>query len=441
QILHIVIEGKEKTVRPVFAFELGGRRVPVCGVHRERILAADGTERTVVFAAAGCGVYAFVGTSLDTLFQRYQGESAASRALVYEVPRDTPRGDLQVDTACVGSPSTKVLFWLTGVGVLAAAIKSMEDDGGVLESPPGLIPFPPAKSAVSTRSKGGGLVASLLPPPPPPAPLSMALTRYHIIFLFEDRWVAVSRITHEPVQQQDWATATYGALKGLSRDLHGEKLWLCSERHIFELSPEKEDRSVWTLLLRLDQFEDALAACKRAHQRNRVLAAHADWLFRKGRLVESAQKFAEATAVPFEHVALRFLGAGKKSALLEYLRCRLHKCPLDDQVTRALLGVWAVEMSLANLNDLKLHAHDAKGRAALDAERASLIELLKDCRDLDVHATIYHLLQSHGWLEELAIFAEARRDFTTVILHHVSRRDCISAIRKLADFQAAGASE
>lgn len=37
-------------------------------------------------------------------------------------------GDLQVDEACVGPPGTKVLFWLTGVGVLAAKVQSTIDE-------------------------------------------------------------------------------------------------------------------------------------------------------------------------------------------------------------------------------------------------------------------------------------------------------------------------
>lgn len=436
QILHVIIEAsKEKTVKPVFSFDIGTgtevRRIPVCGIQRD-----FSSEKLVVFAAAGCGIYAFVGTSIETVFQRSTGEGASARALVYEVPRDSPRGSLQIDDACFGSTPGRVLFWMTGVGVLAATIRTPLDvEAGVLESPPGIIPFPQKKAnAQQSRSTGGSLVASLLPPAPGPVPISMALTRLHILFVFEDRWAAVSRITHEVVQQQEWATATYGSLRGLSRDLHGDRLWICSERHVFEITADREDANAWALLLRLEQFEEALAACKKPSQRSRVLAAHADWLFREGHYLKSARKFAEATAVPFEHAALRFIGIDHKAALLEYLRCRFRRCPVEDKVTRALLAVWAVEVSLAHLNELQLRASDAKGRAGLDAERTRLIETLRDARDLDVHATIYHLLQSHGWIEELLIFAEARRDFTTVILHHVSRGECLNAIRKLSDF-------
>jgi len=431
QIVQVVIESKEKSIKTLCEFE---RAAPVVGIHRERVFsAADGLERLVLFAAAGCSLYAFVGANLESLFQRYQGERVNSRARVYEVPFDSPYGDLQVDEACVGPPGTKVLFWLTGVGVLAAKVQSTIDEDSVqmtsalLESPPGLVPFP------SKTPAADGVVSPFLPPPPPPSPRSMALTQYHLIFVFEDRWVAVSRITHEVVQQQDWAMSTYGPLRCLARDLHGEKLWLCSERHAFGLHIEKEDRNVWALLLRLEQFDDALAACKRSSQRMRVLAAHADCLFRKPDMeIQAARKFAEATAVPFEHVALRFLGEGRKAGLLEYLRCRLKVA--DDQVTRSLLSVWAVEISLARLNELR----QAEDLESLSRERQQLSELLRECTELDVHATIYHLLQSHGWLDELAIFAEMRKDFTTVILHHVSRHDCGSAIRKLNGFGAAG---
>lgn len=451
ELVHVVVEGKERLVRPVLSFEFGGhagaeherRHVPICGVHRERVMSAgDGAERLVVFVAAGCGVYAFVGASLDTLFQKYQGEAAMSRALVYEVPRDSPHGELHPDSSCVGRGFSKALFWLTGVGILSVLVKNpIEADGPALESPPGLIPFPPSQKHAADRS-GGNLISSLLPPPPPPAPLSMALTAYHIVLLFDDRWAVVSRITHELVQQQDWARATHGMPRGLARDVHGERLWIVSDRQLFEVTSEREDRHVWSMLLRLERFDDALEKCRGSpQQRARVLAAHADWLFRHGRTTESARKFAEATTVPFEHVALRFLQGDHKAALLEYLLCRFGSCDSDDKVTHALLGVWAVEISLAHLNDLRVVATTQKGRAALDTERARLHELLGHCTDIDIHEPLYHLLQSHGWLDELAFFADARRDFSNVILHHVSRRDCAGAIQKLGDFQAVGAGE
>jgi len=225
---------------------------------------------------------------------------------------------------------------------------------------------------------------------------------------------------------------------------------------MFEICAEVEDRNVWALLLRLEHFEEALSACdkNRPSQRQRVLAAHADWLFRKGRLVESAKKFAEATTVPFEHVALRFLRVDQKAALQEYFRCRLKQCKPEDRVKRALLGVWAVEIALANLNNLRIAATEemsgkhlpvsekwrARHVSALEEARGTLRELLRECKDLDVHTTIYHLLQSHGWLEELTHFAEERRDFDTVILHRVSRCDYAGAIKNLEKFQEKAAA-
>eukprot|EP00928_Gymnodinium_smaydae_P053980 TRINITY_DN37833_c0_g1_i1.p1 TRINITY_DN37833_c0_g1~~TRINITY_DN37833_c0_g1_i1.p1 ORF type:complete len:1102 (-),score=277.50 TRINITY_DN37833_c0_g1_i1:4-3309(-) len=465
QLLHLVVEGKERTLRPLFIFEIGGGGgafQPISGVHRERtVAAADGAARDVVFAAAGCGIYAFVGPSLDTMFQKYQGEGASLRALVYEVPRDSPHGTLHVEQACVGPPSAKALFWLTGVGVLAATMLCpIQGDREVLESPPGLIPFPRPPKA---RAPSGSLISTLLPQPPQ-APLSMALTKYHIVFLFEDRWAAVSRITHEVVQQQEWPKATYGSLRCFARDVHGEQLWMCSDKYLFEIVADREDRDVWSLLLRLERFDEALVACTKEHQRNRILSEHADCLYRRGLYVESARKFAEAATVPFEHVALRFAGPEKKAALLEYIRCRLDACAADDKVTRSLLSVMAIETSLAYLNDLYFKAGYANPAAAVAAlsgegqrsgrrtewqeellllqqERSKLQQLLQDCADLEVHPTIYHLLQSHGWLEELAFFAEARHDYTTVIVHHVSRRDFAAAIRKLGDFEAASECE
>lgn len=443
QLLHLVVEGsKERSVRPLFVFEVAEATTPVTGVHRERTAAAsDGAARDIVFATAACGIYAFVGPSLDTLFQRYQGKGAAARALVYEVPIDSPRGVLQVDAACVGPSSSKVLFWMTGVGVLAASIQyPIRDDQSVLESPPGLIPFPPPRKPSIFP---GSLLETLLPPPPP-VPLSMAVTRYHIIFVYEDRWVAVSRVTHEVVQQEEWLTKQHGSLRFVAADPHGEQLWMCSERSLFELVPEREDRDVWSLLLKLERFDDAFFACKTPSQRGRALAAHANWLFQKGRMVESARKFAEVDDMPFEHAALRFSGPERKAALLEYLHCRLASCSSDEKVIRALLSVWAVELSLANLNDLYASIPQSTEPASVAVRqqaREGLRELLRNCAGLEVHPTIYHLLQSYGWHEEFILFAEARPDLTTVVLHYVLRRDFAGAIQKLGELPAAGECE
>jgi len=444
-ILDVVIEGKEKIVRNLFQFNLGSAgRVPVCAIHRERVVSAsDGSERTIVFAAAGCKIYAFVGTSFEDAFQRYQNDPTASRAVVFEVPRDLHNGEIQVDNACYGATTSRVLFWLTGVGVLTTTIKNpIESQNSVLESPPDVIPFPrPSKSNSSSRPSGS-LIASLLPLPPPPAPLSMALTKYHIIFLFEDRWVAVSRISYEAVQTQEWSSSTYGGLRSLTRDLIGESLWVRTERHMFELVPEREDRHVWSLLLKLELFEDALRACRREPQRQHVLQTHADWLFRQGHVVESARKFAAATAMPFEHVALRFLAGDHKAALLEFLRHRLEKCPVEEKVTRSLLGVWAIEVCLAHLNEMKRVMTGARCQESVAAGRENLHELLlHECVNLEVQSTIYHLLQSHGWLEELTLFAEAKKDYATAIRHHVSRGDYSSAVKKLSEFQSSASED
>lgn len=117
-----------------------------------------------------------------------------------------------------------------------------------------------------------------------------------------------------------------------------------------------------------------------------------------------------------------------------------------------MLGVWAVEVSLAHLNDLRLLVESAEengrpgARRLLEAARARFRELLlgEEGRDTwggSVHLTILHLLQSHGWLEELMLFAERRRDYETVVLHQVMRRDCAGAIQKLSDFLTAGCSD
>ena len=44
----------------------------VCAMHRESVIGADGEERMALFVAVGNLLHAFVGPSVESLFQRYQ---------------------------------------------------------------------------------------------------------------------------------------------------------------------------------------------------------------------------------------------------------------------------------------------------------------------------------------------------------------------------------
>eukprot|EP00811_Abedinium_folium_P023593 NODE_3318_length_2054_cov_3.249611.p1 GENE.NODE_3318_length_2054_cov_3.249611~~NODE_3318_length_2054_cov_3.249611.p1 ORF type:complete len:504 (-),score=183.39 NODE_3318_length_2054_cov_3.249611:178-1689(-) len=59
----------------------------------------------------------------------------------------------------------------------------------------------------------------------------------------------------------------------------------------------------------------------------------------------------------------------------------------------------------------------------------------------DIRKSIYHLLQSHGWAEELYHYAELQQDYETVIVHRTIRRDFAGALERLGEFMAAGAGE
>ena len=48
--------------------------------------------------------------------------------------------------------------------------------------------------------------------------------------------------------------STYGSLRCLARDFHGEKLWLCAERHAFELKVEREESDFGEKWIKLMMF-------------------------------------------------------------------------------------------------------------------------------------------------------------------------------------------
>jgi len=140
-------------------------------------------------------------------------------ALTYEVGRDLSHGELLIAS---GPGRHMEFFWMSGAGVLHTSLLPSPTPPYSILSPPVVLPYPPSPSpplfvsptsvsqgattsAVQSapmvhRSNTGATDAELkLLPVPPPAPKSMALTNHHLLMLYDERLLVVSRITFERV--------------------------------------------------------------------------------------------------------------------------------------------------------------------------------------------------------------------------------------------------
>ena len=83
------------------------------------------------------------------------------------------------------------------------------------------------------------------------APLSMIVTKFHFLFLYEDCLVAVSKLSSatKVTYELELDRHYHGVVKSLVRDPVGNKLWLCTATSVFQIVFDQEDRDVWALYL------------------------------------------------------------------------------------------------------------------------------------------------------------------------------------------------
>ncbi|KAI9906969.1 hypothetical protein PsorP6_016427 [Peronosclerospora sorghi] len=135
-------------------------------------------------------------------------------------------------------------------------------------------------------------------------PIYMAVTRYHVIFLFPRHVQVVSKLS-------------------ITVDDTFNTVWIYSNRRILEVVIADEDWNVWKLFLSKAimgngedrDFEQALGACRNGWERQRVLTAPSDKMFEKGEFDRATVIYAKTTR-SFEEVALKFLEKETRDSLL-----------------------------------------------------------------------------------------------------------------------------
>ena len=79
--------------------------------------------------------------------------------------------------------------------------------------------------------------------------LSMTITEFHFLLLYQHRLCAFTRITHDVVCEQELTPEVHGRAKGLVRDPVRNQLWLYSRTALFQVQIDREEADVWRLYL------------------------------------------------------------------------------------------------------------------------------------------------------------------------------------------------
>ena len=206
------------------------------------------------------------------------------------------------------------------------------------------------------------------------APISLVLTKFHLLLLYPSRLKVVCRL-NQAVILEDRFSGTYGRVLGLCRDPIRGTVWAYAEHAVYRYKIVQEERNIWEIYLKKRDFAAArLHAGDDLLKQDRTVCEEALHLFSVGDYRASAALFAGARSRSFEEIALKFieLGGGSgngggtnrdpdQEALKEYLLCKLRTLsPVKERTQVIILLLWLLEISLNQLGRLANRMEDAE---------------------------------------------------------------------------------
>ena len=273
---------------------------------------------------------------------------------------------------------------------------------------------------------------------------SIALTQWHILSIVEGRVVALNRLDERIIYDQAVLEPGQKAI-GLFADQAKNTFWLFSENEIFEIVANDEDRDVWKVMLKDQNFDAALHYARGATQKDAVATASGDYLISKGQFLEAANVYGRSSK-SFEQVALTFIDTGEQDALRKYLLTKLSTYKKSSIMQRVMIASWLVEIFMTKLNtlddtiatkaELAENTNTAETKDELGTIQTEFREFITKYKgDLD-RKTTYEIISSHGREQELLSYATAVNDYSYVLSYWVQRErwsEALDVLKKQTD--------
>lgn len=268
---------------------------------------------------------------------------------------------------------------------------------------------------------------------------SMTLTQWHILVLVEGRVIGINRLDGSLVCDRAVLETGQSTL-GLVADQKKNTYWLFTNREIFELVANDEDRDVWKIMLKQQRYDEALKHAKDAFQKDAVATASGDHLSSKGDYLGAAGIWGRSSKA-FEEVCLSLIDNGQEDALRKYLLTKLGIYKKTSTMQRTMIATWLMQIFMAKLNALDdmvatkaelLEHTDTKGaKDQLARTRRECQEFVSKYKsDLDAK-TVYEVVGSHDREDELLFFANAISDHNFVLSYWVQREKWTEALTVL----------
>ncbi|XP_068725314.1 vacuolar protein sorting-associated protein 18 homolog isoform X1 [Montipora capricornis] len=386
---------------------------PVFGIMFDKFPATPKSDRKYfIMVSTLSRMYQFIGdaTGTDSLdFQPLFADYENSPAPFLQMP-----GPLENSKLALFYPKIRGLprsfAWLTGSGVYF-----------------GQLDFNPQESIENITTETRLLQYKLTDGRDPIPAISVGITGFHALMLYQNRFEAVSLLSEQAVFE-DHLPPRYGAMRGLCIDSVKKTVWIFSDSAIFQYHVTKESRDVWHMYLERGEFELAKEYCKdNPANLDKVLTKQAEELFQNKSYTSAAKCYAQ-TQVSFEEVALKFIHVEERQALRMFLLKKMDSLKKEDKTQMTMLIMWLIELYLNDLGGIMEEEGSVKREALQDEFRKFLAQTkVKTCLDQN-RKTAYDLIASHGDVENLIFFAMLMQDFEHVISHHIQHDDFPSAL-------------
>ena len=371
----------------------GGGGGPISGLSMEAFpdVPAGEPDRFLIIAATPTRQYQFIGgPTFEKVFERY-----ASMPAFLELPGDLGYSELRsyakyATTAEPLSQPASTVAWLTGAGIYYGELRFAQqaevgehvlEDGKLLAYPQDPV----------TRA--------IIPP------LSLVVTEFHFLLLTPSRLIAINQLSEEIVYEENFNTKTTGEMVGLAYDPVNSVKWLYSNRAVFEVVIEGEDREMWRLFLQQGKYEEALEYAESEEDKQEVMTAHADYYF-TNRQYQLAAKLYAKTNRPFEEVALKFVQLSTEKQSIAHIATQSAQ-PSHSTAGQAgahadggVNGTQGGAPAAGGHSDSGVGGVGSSSTSSLDARSALKIYLLEKLEQLPSTAIIQQMMIC-TWLTEI----------------------------------------
>lgn len=374
----------------------------------------------------GGSIYAELFQKETPLVHTLSSASVSAPSLLAIQP--DPSGDYQDD----GTSSDKHFAWLSAQGVYHGTIPespSRQETGHRIFDQAKMIPRTDLPTSESPR---GGV--KLIQDPIK----GMTLTRWHILTLVEGRIVAINRLNGNIVYDQAIIEPGESSL-GLVSDPKKNTHWFFTGRVIYEIAAHDEDREVWKVFLKEQQFDAALHFARGTAQKDAVATASGDYLASKGQYFDAATVWGKSSKA-FEEVCLTLINKKEHDALRKYLLTQLSTYKKSATMQRIMIASWLVEVFMSKLNSLDdmvatkaelVEGNTADAKTNLEAVKSEFQDFVTKYKaDLDPK-TVYDIIGSHGREAELLYFAMVVNDHNFVLSYWIQREKWAEALNVL----------